>query len=187
MLCPIQTQIAQGQEQAWFQAPSSTRGIFPSLKTLFQGSAAGARGRALRGGEFSQNHLDLGEKKNKQFSELLMVSKVCPGLPGSAALGFGSWVRFQPFCNESRPHPGCGCGFLPAVPGARCSTRGRAAPSSGDRIAPCPRGGDARSPDAASWWQRGSCWGFLCRNILALCGLGTGSRSQGLDGARLGV
>lgn len=79
MLCPIQTQIARGQEQGWFQAPSSTRGIFPSLKTLFQGSAAGARGRALRGGEFSQNHLDLGEKKTNNSLSSSWFPKFVPG------------------------------------------------------------------------------------------------------------
>lgn len=98
-------------ERAHRQAPSSTRGIFSSLKTLFQRSVAGAQAQTPRG-QFSQNHLDSG--KNKQFSELLMASKVCPRLPGSAALGVGSWVRFQPFCNKPSPCPGRARRFVPS-------------------------------------------------------------------------
>lgn len=110
LLFPALGPLGDG-ERAHRQAPPSAHGIFSSLKTLLQCSVAGAQVQTLQG-QFSQNHLDSG--KNKQFSELLMASKVCSRLPGSVALGFGSWVRFQPFCNKPSPCPGRAHTFVPS-------------------------------------------------------------------------
>lgn len=84
------------------KAPSSARGSFSSLKTPFPAQCRWSAGLRHRG-DSSANTTWIQEKTNNPLSFSWFPTLV-PGF--LEALGFGSRVRFQPFCNKLSLCPG---------------------------------------------------------------------------------